>query len=100
MKNNIKKSEEILNGKRIRIPIIDVGTDFNYKHKIVWLNVAVFIILHLIGFYSLVHIVTGKISLLLGLFSKFYYNNTSHTMISFRMFICNKKYKEIYKEKK
>lgn len=67
-----KKTDEIFSGERFHKPKIDVGTDFSYKHEIVWRNVAVFIILHLIGFYSLIHILAGKISLSLMLFSKFY----------------------------
>lgn len=72
MKNIVKKTEEIVTEKGFHKPKVDLGTDFSYKHEIVWRNVAVFIILHLIGFYSLIYIFTGKISLPLILFSKFY----------------------------
>ncbi|CAG4945659.1 unnamed protein product [Colias eurytheme] len=41
----------------------DIGTDYNYKHEIVWQNIVFFSLLHLLGFWGVYIFFTGGISL-------------------------------------
>ncbi|XP_047504459.1 stearoyl-CoA desaturase 4-like [Pieris napi] len=52
--NNIK-NKELITSK-------DIGTDFSYKHEIVWKNVVVFAILHCLGIWGIKILVTGGVS--------------------------------------
>lgn len=60
------------NSQKEYTPILtnNIGTDFTYKHKIVWINAIGFLILHLLGIWGFVVMVTGGIQLKTFLWSK------------------------------
>lgn len=47
-----------------------IGTDYSYKHKIVWKNVIGFIILHVFAIWGLGLMLTGTVSWKTSLWSK------------------------------
>lgn len=53
--NNNNQEKE---GKKILLPS-QIGTDYNYKHKIVWFNTIGFLYLHLLAIYGIYRGLTG-----------------------------------------
>lgn len=50
-----------------------IGTDYNYKHKIVWFNAIGFLYLHLVAVYGVYLCLTGRAHILTTIWSKYYY---------------------------
>lgn len=66
---NLRQSYWIDN-KNFLITGKQIGTDYNYKHELVWKNVIGFIILHCLALWGFVIALTGEIKFGTYLWSK------------------------------
>ncbi|XP_013193916.1 acyl-CoA Delta-9 desaturase-like [Amyelois transitella] len=65
-----------------------IGTDYTYKHEIIWKNVVGFMVLHLFGLWGLVRLITGNIYLKTFLWACFvaYFGSEGVTIGAHRLF--------------
>ncbi|XP_049870764.1 acyl-CoA Delta-9 desaturase-like isoform X1 [Pectinophora gossypiella] len=64
--NNLDKSEKVLDNEKLSILKLKkkIGTDYTYKHKVVWPNVIGFIILHVLFVWAIFLLITGRVKLM------------------------------------
>lgn len=50
----------------------NIGTDYSYKHEVVWKNAIGFLILHFLGLWGLYLVLTGSVNVYTAGWSKYY----------------------------
>lgn len=73
-------------GESLTIPKV-IGTDYSYKHKIVWKNAIGFLIMHLLALWGVGLILTGYVKWQTILWSKSY--NTFFFLVFYFCFSCD-----------
>ncbi|XP_049870762.1 acyl-CoA Delta-9 desaturase-like [Pectinophora gossypiella] len=86
-KNKIWKEDSVINAKLI-------GTDYSYKHQVVWKNAIGFLILHILALWGLGILLTGGVTLKTFLWSVFVaFISTEGVTIGAHRFYTHKSFK-------
>lgn len=62
----------------------NIGTDYSYKHEVVWINAIGFLILHLISLYGVIYLFIGEYKFVTFVWGKYKNKHGFELIITYR----------------
>uniref|UniRef100_A0A1B0CZP1 Fatty acid desaturase domain-containing protein n=1 Tax=Phlebotomus papatasi TaxID=29031 RepID=A0A1B0CZP1_PHLPP len=69
MSDTLPGQDEVSKPSANASSVQDLGTDFTFKHEIVWENALAFLVFHIVGFIGLIEVFTFRVSIITTMYS-------------------------------